>query len=214
MAPRVETVLASQIGGKIERIPIANGDRFSKNDVLLSFDCVLPEAQKRKAEAALAKAQATLVSTEEMLLHHAAGLLEVETAQADMDQATAEVEFRNAYVDYCRVKAPFSGRIVKRLVQPYQYVTVGSPLLEVLDDSQLKMELFVPSNWLQWLLPGTEFSVKIDETGKHYSAVVTKLGAKVVSVSQSLPITAEISGTHSELLAGMSGNAHFVIPEL
>lgn len=212
LAPRVETVLASQMAGKIARMPIANGGRFSQNDELLAFDCVVPEAQWRKAKAALAKAQATLISNEEMLLHHAVGQLEVETARADVNQAFAEVDLRNAYIKHCFVKAPFSGRLVKRLVQPHQYVTPGTPLMEVLDDSQLKMELFVPSSWLQWLRPGAEFSVNIDETGRDYVAVVTNLGAKVISVSQTLPITAEVSGTHPELLAGMSGNAYFAEP--
>jgi multidrug efflux pump subunit AcrA (membrane-fusion protein) len=92
-------------------------------------------------------------------------------------------------------------------------VTQGQELISILDDSHLKLELYVPSKWLSWLETGTAFKVQIDETGKTYPATVTALGAKVDPVSHSVEITAEIQGSYAELLAGMSGVARFPIPQ-
>lgn len=212
LAPRSETVLASQISGKITAMRVDNGDSFKAKQTLISFDCGVQNAAVKIAKAELKRAQVTLTSNEELHRHRAVGELELETAKAEVERARAELTLRQTFTDQCSISAPFSGRVVKRLAQPYQYVAEGTPLMEILDDSRLKMELFVPSNWTQWLKVEDQFQVQIDETGKVYPAIVKQLGAMVVSVSQTLPITAEIQGKHPELLAGMSGNAQFTLP--
>ena len=126
-----------------------------------------------------------------------------------MEKAKAEYALVKAQVDMCIIAAPFNGRVVKRIARPYESVNQGEPLIEILDDSELKVELYVPSKWLLWLKEDTEFTVQIDETGKTYPARMTALGARVDAVSQSIEITAVISGVHPELLSGMSGEAHF-----
>jgi membrane fusion protein (multidrug efflux system) len=213
LAPHAETVLASPMSGRITAMRANNGQSFKQRRPLIKFDCAIQQAELRKAEADLQGAEAKLAANERMHQHRAVGRLEVETAQAEVQRAKAEISLRQAFTRKCVLYAPFNGRVVKRLVQPYQFVAEGTPLMEVLDDSRLKMELFVPSDWVRWLKKGVKFQVYIDETAKSYQAVVNQLGARVVSVSQTLPITAEIEGNPADLLAGMSGNARFDIPD-
>lgn len=212
LAPKVETVLSGQIAGKIIRINRKLGERFKAGQRLISFDCAVHNAELKKARASLRSAKATLAANEQMFTHRAVGELEVETAKADVDQAKAEVGLRLAYVNMCHIKAPFNGRVIQRLAKPHQYVAAGEPLLEVLDDSVLQLELYVPSSWAQWLKPKLEFKVRVDETATEYPAVITRIGAKVVSVSQNLLVHAELKQKHKELLSGMSGNAYFTLP--
>jgi hypothetical protein len=54
--------------------------------------------------------------------------------------------------------------------------------------------------------------VRIDETGKTYPAKVTRLGAKVDPVSQSVKVVAAIDGSFPELIAGMSGKIALTPP--
>jgi hypothetical protein len=70
----------------------------------------------------------------------------------------------------------------------------GQALLDILDDSALELEFLVPSRWLSWLQQGTEFQVRIDETGKTYPAKVQRLAARVDPVSQSIKVNAAIHG--------------------
>ena len=87
------------------------------------------------------------------------------------------------------------------------------PLISILDDRSLEIQLYIPSWWLSWLKTGEKFSIKIDETGKTYTAEVIRLGARVDAASQSIEIIAAITGNNPELLAGMSGVASFDIPD-
>jgi hypothetical protein len=70
----------------------------------------------------------------------------------------------------------------------------------------------VPSRWLAWLKPGHQFRVRIDETTDTYPAKITRLGARVDPVSQSIKIAAVIDGRFPQLIAGMSGRVELAPP--
>ena len=75
-----------------------------------------------------------------------------------------------AVVARCTIAAPWPGRVAERHVQRYQSVGEGQPLLDVLDDRTLEVEMIVPSTGLAWLKPGHRFELAIDETGERYAA--------------------------------------------
>jgi RND family efflux transporter MFP subunit len=212
LVPRVESMLSSQITAQIIGLPLKEGERFKKGDTLVEFRCDETRAELLKSRAELRGASSTYKANVTLRQHNAVSPLEVEVSKARADQARADVELWQARLAYCKIVAPFPGRVSRLVAKAYETVTQGEPLLEILDDRSLTMQLNVPSHWLTWLTAGTGFQVRIDETGKTYSATVTELGAKVDPVSQTLLVNAAIDGQHEELLAGMSGIARFKVP--
>lgn len=213
LIPRTESILSSQIAGKITAINVSEGDRFKKDDALIQFDCSVLNAELQKAKADLFAAQETKKTNDRLLKLDSISQLEVKVSDAHYSKAASEVERITSMSNYCTIRAPFDGRLVKRLVKPFETVSEGEALLEILDDSVLEIEMYVPSYWLSWLKVGTEFTLDVDETKKTYPAKVKSLGAKVDPVSQSLKITGEISGDFTELMSGMGGQSLFNVPK-
>jgi len=203
----VETVLSSQMEGRIVSIPVKDGDVARQGDLLLQFDCKENEAELRKARAQLSEARYTWKANQELKKEKAVREFDVQLSSARLEEARANYEIRKSKSDMCNITAPFDGRVVKVLVKPYQSVSSGTPLVEYLDNTKLEIQLYAPSRWLTWIRPGHEFEIRVDETGNRYPAVVTGIGARVDPVSQTVEIKAEITGEHSDLLAGMSGSA-------
>lgn len=210
VTPRRFTTLAAEIGVRIDRLPIAEGAQFAAGDLLVSFDCSSQQAQLARARAALDAAQKTRSAHQRLEQLNAVGQLELDMAQAEVDKAAADAALYESIVSKCRIVAPFAGRVVEQKVREQQFVQPGQTLLEILDDSALDLEFIVPSRWLGWLRTGQPFRVRIDETGRTYTAHVLRLGAKVDAVSQSVKVVGTVEGRHAELLAGMSGRATFV----
>jgi membrane fusion protein, multidrug efflux system len=207
--PLVETTFAAEIAGRIEKITVDMGDNFKKGQDLVIFDCGIYKAQVDMARAVLKGARKTLEVNLRLERFKSISQVEVAVAEAQADQAKAELALKNIVVKKCALKAPFTGRVVKREANPFEYVTQGQPLLQVLDHTRLYLQLYVPSTWLKQAIIGKQFKVRLDETGKDYPAKITTLGARVDPVSQTLDVRAVIEGTHPELLAGMSGTARF-----
>lgn len=212
LVPRVSSTLSSELNGRVVDLPVEEGKRFEEGDLLVSFDCTINRLQMQRAEADLRGKLQTHASNVKLLKLEAVSDLEVAISRAEADMAHADLQLSEAQVDMCEIHAPYAGRVVKRHVNVHETVTAGQPIVDILDDSRLRMELYIPSHWLSWIDLGTKLEVRMDETAKNYPAVVTALGAQVDAASQTLAITAELLGDHGELLSGMSGAAKFDVP--
>ena len=122
------------------------------------------------------------------------GQLELDIAAADVLKAKADLAAAEAVASKCSIAAPFAGVTVARKAHEFEYATPGQPLLDVLDDRALEVELTAPSRWLGALKPGASFQVRIDDTGKTYPGKVTRLGGRVDPASQSIKVIGEITG--------------------
>jgi RND family efflux transporter MFP subunit len=205
LMPRRYTTIAAEIGAKVSAISVTEGGAFRAGQWLVQFDCSIQKAQLDKAQAELDGADQTLRSNLRLEQLNSVGQLELDLSKSSVGKAKAEVGANNAVLAKCQISAPFSGRVAEQKVREQQYVQPGQPLLDILDDSVLELEFLVPSTWLRWLKVGGSFDVQIDETRKTYPAKLTRIGARVDPVSQSVKVAAAIHGKFPELMAGMSG---------
>jgi RND family efflux transporter MFP subunit len=209
LAAQHDVEISSEVAAKIARLPLKEGDAFARGDLLVAFDCGLYQAQLAKAEATAEAARREQEVTGKLAALHSAGALDVAQAQARAKEAAADAAYMRTTVGKCAIRAPFAGRVAKREAAPFEYVTPGKPLLEILDTGALEVKLIVPSKWLAWLKPGVKFTVHVDELGTDYPAQVARLGASIDPVSQTVGVSGRLLDAHAELLPGMSGWASF-----
>lgn len=207
--PSQEAQLASQMSGKLLRFLVQEGASFRKGDRLVEFDCDERRAQLDKARSLQDKAERTEASQKQLRDMKAISDLEHEIARANLREAQADVAMAQAQVNQCYIQAPYAGRVVRRIANQHEHMTLGTPLMQIVETGVLKLELLVPSSWLRWLKKGTEFTIHVDELNTDVKGRVTSLGAKVDAASQTIDIRAEIVGATPGLLPGMSGTANF-----
>lgn len=207
-----ETTFSTDLTARVKQLDLKAGSTFKKGQLLISFDCDRYAAELRAANAIVAKQQNILSVKDRLRARGAAGALEVKEARADYQTAVANAQAIKVSMRTCEIKAPFDGRVLERHADPLEMPSPNTPILTVLDSSILEIDLLVPSNWMRWVEPGTEFSFKVQETGDTYSAKVARIGAKVDAVSQTIKITGLLSELPNNVLPGMSGTARFDPP--
>lgn len=212
LSSRNAVTLSSELAARIATLPLRDGDAFREGQVLVSFDCSLFDSQLQKAEASAEAANAMVMSNQRLAELNSIGQYELATAQARLKEAQAEVAGMRTVVRRCAIAAPFNGRVGKRHAATHQYVTPGTPLLDIVETGTMEVQMIVPSRWLAWLKPGAAFTVQVDELGKTSPARVQRLGAQIDPVSQSIAVVGAIDGNPGGLLPGMSGWALFAPP--
>ena len=212
LIPARETTVVSQMVGRVERLGGDLGAPVKAGAPLVVFDCGEQKAREAIADAELDAARQQLETKTQLKALNAAGETEVQLAATSVARARAQLELAKHQSGQCRIDAPFAGRIVKLHVKPYQSVSVGQPLVEMVAAGPLKLRLNAPSRWLAWLKPGTAFRIEVDETGRTYQAAVSAINGRVDAASQSVEVEGTVRGAFPELLAGMSGNAVFAVP--
>jgi len=205
LTPVRYTTLAAEINAKVQSLPFKEGQAFGKDAVLVAFDCVVQKAQLARVRAELEIAQRNAQANERLLKLGNISRVEAENALSEAARAQAQVDELSASVSKCEIAAPYSGKVAEQRARVEQFVQVGRPVLEILDDSGLELEFIAPSKWAPWLKPRHAFTIEIDETGNTYPAVVTRVAARIDSVSQTFKVVAQIDGEFADLTPGMSG---------
>ncbi len=204
-----QATLASQVQGRISRLPFKEGQRFKKGELLVLLDCAKYEAELSSVQAEYRAKKKTYENNIRLSEHQAVGQLELEVSEAETEKALAAVKAAQVNVNGCTVMAPFPGRVVKTIVNEHENVFPNDPLISLLDDSLLEIELILPSKALAWLKIGTPFEYAVDETGVRYSAVVQDIGANVDPASQTVKVKGRFRVRPGQVLVGMSGIASF-----
>lgn len=209
VTPNAEVTLGAGVAAKIMKLPFKDGEGFKKGDELVVFDCARQRADLRGANAGLEKAGSFYHGKKRMKARGAAGSQEVRDAASDVASARANVEALGEVLNFCKINAPFDGRVVERHAETHEIPAANAPVLTVVDDSALELDLIVPSRWLRWVKKGSDFKFEVDELGQTFNARVSRLGAKVDAVSQTIKITGMFVSRPGSVLAGMSGTAKF-----
>ena len=204
-----ETTLSSQMAGKIHKVHAGLGDSVRRGAPLVDFDCAEQQAQQQAADAEYRGARETHLSRLRLQALGAAGELDVTLAAAAAEKARSQVELRKSVSAYCTVNAPFSGKIARMRVKVAESVPAGHALLDLVNPSSLRGQLFVPAGWITWLKPNAPLEVVFPDTGGKYRARVSKLNARVEGVSQQLELEVRFEGASGGLLPGMVGAATF-----
>ena len=209
LVAELETTLSAQMNGTLGELKTEFGKQVPRGATLVSLQCAEAQARASVAASELTMAKQNLQAKLELRSLKAAGDIEVQMANTELQKAAGARTLAVTQAGYCSVRAPFAARIAKVYVRPYQTVSTGTPLFDLVSDSALKVRMNVPSTMLRQLKVGQAFKVSILETGKSYAAHVTAVSARVDAVAQTVELEARLDEKSPELIAGMSGVARF-----
>ncbi len=207
--PLRQATIATEIVARVETIGFREGERFKKGQLLIAFDCRRHMAELASAEAQHQEMKVALETNAFLEKRNAGSRQDLEIAKARAAKAAADADGLRVRLDQCMIKAPFDGRVAELTINEHEMPVSGKPLIAILADGELEIDLILPSDWLGWLKEKMEFSFIVDETGRGYQGEVVRIGAAVDTISQTIKITGRFRNVDAAVLPGMSGAATF-----
>lgn len=204
-----KAMISTELQARAARIAFQEGEPFHKGDVLVEFDCRKQRAQLASAEAQQLEMNLNLDNFKVLQRVQAAGRHDLEISQARLSKATADTDVLRAQIDDCKVIAPFDGRVLELGLHEHETPPPGKPFIGIIAEGALEIDLIVSSKLTPLLPAGTEFTFLIDETQSQEAAIVSRIGAAVDPISQTIKIVATFKKPPTGVLPGMSGTAHF-----
>lgn len=114
------------------------------------------------AKTRLAEGEATLKQARSNLKKIEATKQDIEAARAQVKAAQSLLEQAHIQIDYTFLKAPFSGIVTSRNVEPGEVVTPGREVITVADLSRVDLKIFVDEKEIGRVKPGQRVDVKVD----------------------------------------------------
>ncbi|WP_440615590.1 efflux RND transporter periplasmic adaptor subunit [Cysteiniphilum sp. 6C5] len=215
--PIQKASLSSPMTGVIQKINFHPGDQFKQGDVLVQFDCEEVDLKSKRAQAELDAARAQLDSTTELMRLNSASKIELAKAKSQFEIAKADLNIMKFQQKQCQVLAPYHGEVVHQSAQENETVKTDDPLIDIIDNRELEIKMYIPSTWLQHVNVHTPFTLHLDELpNKYFQATVTKIVGQIDPASQSIliygklmPVDATNKLKPQMLFSGMSGIAYF-----
>jgi RND family efflux transporter MFP subunit len=131
LAPKSERTLSFKVGGLVARLNVDEGDAVRAGQVLARIDPREIDAQVLQAESGLAKAQRDLARAEQLLADSVATLEAVQDARTGVEVAQAQLDIAAFNQRFATIKAPASGRVLRRHAEPDELVQPGQPILSL-----------------------------------------------------------------------------------
>jgi membrane fusion protein (multidrug efflux system) len=187
-----EAEILARVTGVIQKLTCEEGDFVQTGDALLQIEDDEYRLRLRQAEANRANLQDRHNRLKGMFEQQLVSAEEYESATNEFKAAEAAEELARLELSYSTVRAPFSGRIVQRLVDPGQNVGVGTPLFVISDFDPLLAVVHVPSKEFKRLKPNQPVQLVLDSTRERLEGRIKLVSPVIDPASGTIKVTVEI----------------------
>lgn len=228
LRPRQQVQVVSELNARLVRIVKDEGAPVDAGQTLAVLDdtdyrLALERAQAAQAVAEANRAHALVERERADNLKKTGGITEkdqlaaqvnLQVAEAAMAQVRAEVAIAAQLHGRAQVKAPFSGRVARRLVDAGSMLTAGTPLFTLVDDALLEFRAAVPSSDYGKLRVGAPVEVSIDALpGKSSTGKVARITPLVDERTRSFEVVVQVPGG-PDLVGGLFARARVRVGQI
>lgn len=221
LRPRRQVQVPAEVSARLLRVLKDEGSRVADGETLAWLDDTDYRLAHERASAALAVAEAgkahALVERERAynLLKtggitdkdHLAAQVNLQVAEASLAQARAEAAIAAQQHARTQIKAPFAGRLAKRLADPGAMLASGTALFTLVDDSVLEFRAAVPSADYPKVKVGAPVAVAVDALdGFRIKGTVARVSPLIEERTRSFEAVVEVPG-RPELVGGLFARA-------
>ena len=205
--------LAAGVSGEVVSVPVREGDRVEKGDVLFVVEADLARSRLSAAEEARAATAAELAQArQEATRRRNAGAevvaaVEIEQAEARAQalasreaQLQAVAQEARQQLRRHRVTAPFAGVVSRRSLDPGDWVDPGTPALRLVDDENVDIVVDAQADLARYVDTGTHAEAR--HGAQSVPVVVRGVVRALDPVTRTLRIRLEPESRPPWLLAG------------
>lgn len=215
----------ARVAGEVREVLVREGDAVKAQQVVIKMDPSDYQARVNQARGALEAARGQLDIATKTRDNNKALLDKGFISKTAFDNAESQYGIARANLESARgaldvaqkalgdtvVRAPISGLVSMRTVQPGEKVSVDNRLLDVVDLSQMELEAAVPAADIMHVALGQEVQVAIDGMPRPLVGKVVRINPATQAGSRSIMAYIQLENPHGTLRVGMFGEAQLTI---
>lgn len=211
--PNQGAMLSSESSGTVKSVNVKSGQRVNKGDLLVELDDTVEVATLKASQAQLPNAKLTLDRYRNLVASNSASKAELDSAQATYNQLIANIESLKASIARRKIYAPFSGFAGIVNVNVGQYITTGTEIVRVEDQSSMKVRFTLPQTDVENIFVGQKVTAEVDAlVGQTFPAEIIAIDPAVDRNTGLINVEAVIAEGGNKLLSGMFVRLNVALP--
>lgn len=222
-----KALVTSVTNGTVKTLTIQPGRYVDKGQIIatiLNPDIAQLQQQSQTTQAQLKLAEQEYERQKELVAGNAAPLKNLQKAEAELNALKSTKRSQQMQlaalgisqvatnsgqiITSIPVRAPISGTVSEVSAQIGSNVDASTPIAQIVNNSQLHLDLFVFEKDLPKVKAGQRIHFTLtNSAGKEYDAQIYSIGTAFASESKTIPVHAVVMGNKAGLIEGMNVTA-------
>ena len=188
---RKEAEVLARVSGIVKKIEAEEGEFVQQDSVLLRIENNEYRLRVDQAAATTKNLKSRFDRMKE-LSRDLVSVEEFETVKNDLETAEANEGLARLTLSYTTVTAPFTGRVVRRLVDVGQNVNVNTPLFMLADFNPLLARVHVPSKEFRKIETDQTVELVLDSNKQRLQGRIWLVSPTIDPTTGTIKVTVEI----------------------
>ena len=195
--------------GVVKRMLVNEGQAVSRGQLIAEMDDTQARNLLSGAEAQMNQANDALERFK--MLHDNGSLPEVQWVeiQSKVAQAKSQYEIAKKNLADCRLTAPVSGIIGKKLVGAGETAMPSQAVVTILDINNVKVKVAVPEAEVSSITASTPTTIKVEAAKKQVSGGKIEKGVQADALTHTYEVRINVQNADRKLLPGMVASVQF-----
>lgn len=218
LQPLSESVLTAAVEGRIEAVLVRPGETVKAGQVLARMDTrdLAAHLAEQRANLAASRAQLDLAEktqrrNEELRTRNFISANSLDTSRSTLDANREALRAREAQLtlaqqalDKAVVRAPQSGIVAERAVQPGQHVGLNARLFSIVDLAELEFAASVPVSQVGAVRIGQGVGVVPEGGAQEAQGRVERIAPTADAATRMIPVYIRVANADGRLRGGMA----------
>ena len=210
-----QATVSAQTSGRVIEINYDVDDYVEKGAILLRFRDKEQRARYDAAQANFEEAQSDFQRTTELFEKKLVAKAMLDKAEARLKATRAQRDQAKENLEHTRVRAPYSGIVVKRHIEVGETAALGQRLFTGLSLESLRATVNVPQDIINTIRNKQQARVIIDRTsGKSVMAESLTISPYADPVTHSFTVRVNLPAGDHQIYPGMFVKVGFVLGEI
>jgi membrane fusion protein, multidrug efflux system len=216
MAIKQASIFA-RVGGYLEKIPVDIGDSVKKDQVLAIINYQDLQNQYQQANASFEYASIQYERAKKLIIKQLIAQNDLDTAKTNYDVTEAAKNLAALNLSYATIRAPFSGYIANRYVDPGTLIpgstqmVPANPLLVLVDINTVKVMINVPEHSVSDIHAGMSVTTVTDAyPDRVFNGRISRIAPALDPVTRTMTAEVDIANPQHLLKPGMFSKVNIV----
>ena len=195
--------------GVVRRVQVSEGQAVSRGQLIAEMDDTQARNLLSSAEAQMTQANDALERYK--MLHDNGSLPEVQWVeiQSKVAQAKSQLEVAKKNLADCRIVAPVSGIIGRKMIGAGETALPSQAVVSILDISSVKVKVSVPEAEVGSISANTSSIIKVEAINRSYEGGHIEKGVTADAMTHTYDVRINVRNAERKLLPGMVASVQF-----
>lgn len=189
--------------GTVQKVLVSVGDKVKKGQLIAVLDDEVMRQSHEAANVSLKQAEDAYGRMKQLKDSNSLAEIQWIEIESKLKQAQAAEAIARKSLSDCMLYAPESGVVADKMVEAGQNVTMGMPVIKLVDIRRVKVKVAVPETEIADIKEGMTVDVFVAALQKHVSGKVTERGVSANPLTRTYDVYALVENETQELLPGM-----------